>query len=368
MAKNMIRNPDAVLAALRSACEHREILILVTPYLRFETTFQRLDPDAIHVAATMAYEDALYGLKSPDLRMRFPNLHVFLDAPTKLLGLGMDKGRRTLRLAIPKVLEEDEQRRGYRVERVGRVNVTFSTRRYDLISGTLVNISTGGVRLMALRDFEDGEVDEGDVLAITVPLNADIHINVRAVVRYSSGRALGLEFRPPLEGYLLERLARWVFQRREEDIVRSQARPALGGEATAQRLHQGLVLVGGDEGLRDRLAAWLTDLPEVTRLAPNVQALKEVDLQSQILLLFHLPSLGLDERRRLKTLVEPFMGRIPFLLLATGEVDGGVLSELGSEVKAAAVFKLGENPSPIFRRLVQGIFRRHFEEGATEGA
>jgi len=367
MSKSVIRNPEAVRQAALHCCERREVLILVTPYLRLETSFQKLEGDVLHVAATVDYEDAMYGLKAEGLKMRFPHLYTFLEGNTKFLGFGMVGGRRTLRLALPKAMEEDEQRRGYRVDRVGRVAVTFSTRRYDLLSATLVNLSVGGVRIAVLRDLPEGEVEMDDRLSITIPLSMDIHINTRARVRYIAGRSLGLEFHPPLEGLLLERLSRWVFQRKEEDIERAMNRSLAGDVDPAlleRRRHEGIILISSEEALLTRLKEALPGLPEPTRLAPTAQGIKEIDLQSPVLLVFHVPRLGLDERRRMRTLVEPLQGKLPFLLLATGEVDAGALAELGGELKATSVFRMPERPNPLFPRLVQGIMRKHFEEPA----
>lgn len=365
MVKNVIRNPEAVRQAVVHGCERREVLILVTPYLRLETAFQKLDGDVLHVTASVGYEDALYGLKAPGLRMRFPHLSTFLEAQTKFLGFGMVGARRTLRLALPTAMEEDEQRRGYRVDRVGRVTVTFSTRRYDLVSATLVNLSTGGARIAALRDLPEGEVDLDDRIALTIPLSGEIHINAKAKVRYLQGRSLGLEFAPPLEGMVLERLSRWVFHKREEDFERMLSRSAPGDvdpTVLERRRREGIVLLGSDPAVQGRLKEALPGLPEPHLVSPTAQGLKEIDLDSPVLLVFHLPRLGLDERRRVRTLVEAIQGRLPFLLLGTGDVEAGPLGELGAELKATSVFRLPERPNPLFPRLVQGILRKHFEE------
>src|SRR5512140_116392 len=106
---NLIRNPEAIAEILQRACERRELMILVTPYLRFESSFLRMDKGEIHAAATMGREDAMFGLR----------------------GFGMCDGRRTLRRAVPEVLQEEDHRGSYRVEHVGRVPVTFSTPKFD---------------------------------------------------------------------------------------------------------------------------------------------------------------------------------------------------------------------------------------------
>jgi hypothetical protein len=91
-------------------------------------------------------------------------------------------------------------------------------------------------------------------------------------------------------------------------------------------------------------------------------ALKEAFNQKPALVLYHVPSLSLDERRRLKPLVETFQGRVPFLLVGTS-VDGGALLELGSELKAAASIVFNPERGTFFQRLIQGILRRTYEGG-----
>ena len=134
MTGNLIRNPETITEIFKRACERRELIILVTPYLRFESSFLRHEGAEFHAAATMGREDAMYGLRSSDLRMRFPHGVSFLEAPTALKGFGIADGRKTLRLAVPEVLHEEDHRGAYRVDRVGRVPVTFSTPKYDLVT------------------------------------------------------------------------------------------------------------------------------------------------------------------------------------------------------------------------------------------
>lgn len=366
MGAQNIRNPETVREALRQVCERGELLILVTPYLRFESTFLRLDPDAIHVAASMSREDAQFGLRSPDLRMRFPYGFTFVEGATAVLGMGMVRGRPSLKLGIPASLEDEDHRGAYRAERVGRVPVTFSTRKYDLLNGNLVNISTTGARIYAMRDFEEGEVQIEDAVMATIPLEPQIHFNGKCVVRYVHGRSLGVEFRPRLESPLLDHLSRWVFQKREEDrsrSVRADLAPASEVHAPAPGTHtEGLVLVSSFPPLEDRLRELLAELPELRRIPPTTQALKDLGQLGRCLLLLHVTSFGMDERKRLRTLAEPLAGRVPFVLLGT-EVESGPLQQLGNELKAAGSYVLGPNPGTFFPRLLQGILRRHFEGG-----
>ena len=369
MAGNLIRNSETIADIIKRACERRELLILVTPYLRFESSFLRVEGSEIHVVATMGREDAMYGLRSSELRMRFPHSISFLEAPTELKGFGMFDGRRTLRLAIPEILLEEDHRGSYRVEHVGRVPVTFSTPKYDLFTGTLVDISTTGARVYSTREFAEGELQLGEDMAVTIPLTELIRINTKVKLRHVHGRNFGVEYRPQLDDHLLHPLSRWVFEKREEDLERIARRGVeTSGQAQAVAgkslpiVPSGLVLVSSDAALEASLRDLLGGFQPVKRVGMNMSALKEACTQNPALLFFHLPSLSLDERRRLKPMVEVIQGRVPFVLLGTG-VEGGPLLELGSEMKAAVSIVFNPERATFFQRLVQGVLRRTYEGG-----
>ena len=371
MVGNLIRNSETILDIFKRACERREMLILVTPYLRFESSFVKVDGAEFQAAATMGREDATYGLRNAGLKVRFPHGVSFLEAPTELKGFGMQDGRRTLRLALPDTLMDEDHRGSYRVDRVGRVPVTFSTPSYDLIMGTLVNISTTGARIYSSRDFIDGELEPGQEMAVTIQLTDLIRINTKVKLRHVQGRTFGVEFRPQLEDQILNPLSRWVFEKREEDLERIARRgvdtvnPAGAGVAKVATGHPaGLLLVSGDAALETSLQALLGGLQPLRRISPNMAALKDALNQRPALVLYHLASLSLDERRRLKPMVETIQGRVPFLLLGTG-VEGGALLELGSEHKATVSIVFNPERATFFQRLVQGVLRRTYEGGES---
>lgn len=361
MGQFVATSAEEVREILALATGNRELLILVTPYLRFESNFLQLEGGAFHARVTMGAEDAMFGLRSADLRFRFPHATRFLEGKTRLLGFGVVEGRRSLRLEIPKVLEDEDLRGAYRAERVGRVEVSFSTPRFELRVGQLSNLSTTGARIFAPHENLESLFQVGDAMTITIPISEEIRVNSPAVVRWTQGRSLGLEFTPVLPEPVLTPLSRWIFQRREEDKDRLRGVaaplnpvPSMGDGS--------LVLVSSSADLEASLRDYLTDLPPLRRVPPTMAALKEAAASHPALLLFHLPSLGLDERKRLRALVEVLGPRQPFLLLGSG-VDASALMELGTELKATAAFVLGPKPGPFFLRLLQGILRRHYEGG-----
>jgi hypothetical protein len=366
---NLIRNSETIADIFRRACERRELLILVTPYLRFESSFVKLDGKEFHVAATMGREDATFGLRNAGLKMRFPHGISFLEAPTELKGFGMNDGRRTLRLAVPERLQEEDHRAAYRVDRVGRIPVTFSTPKFDLIVGTLVNLSTTGARIYSTRDFLVGELEAGQDMAVTIQVTDDIRINAKVTLRHVNGRTFGVEFRPQLEDGLLHPLSRWVFEKREEDLERVSRRgvetstPAPAGKV-ATGTPVGLLLVSGDAALEATLQELLGGLQPLRRVPPTIAALKEALNQKPSLVLYHVPTISLDERRRIKTLTETIVGRVPLLLLGTA-MEGGALLELGQELKASVSIVFNPERTTFFQRLVQGVLRRTYEGGES---
>ncbi len=367
MVGNLIRNLETITEIFMRACERREMLILVTPYLRFESSFVKFDKTEIQVAATMGREDATYGLKNAGLKMRFPHGISFLEAPTELKGFGMFDGRRTLRLSVPEVMQEEDHRGSYRVDRVGRVPVTFSTPKYDLVTGTLVDVSTTGARIYSTRDFGEGEFAAGDDMAVTIQLTDLIRINTKVKLRHVHGRTFGVEYRPMLDESILHPLNRWVFEKREEDLERITRRgvetaSTIGPSLPLASQPKGLVLVSVDATMEATLQALLGGLQPLRRVSPTMPALKEAFNQRPALVIYHVPSLSLDERRRLKPLVEAMQGRVPFLLVGTS-VEGGALLELGSELRAAASIVFNPERGTFFQRLVQGVLRRTYEGG-----
>jgi hypothetical protein len=367
MTEKLVRNATVIRDTLHNACDCGELLFLVTPYMRFEANFLLLDQDCVHVTATMSKEDAMYGLRSAGLHMRFPSGHEFFDAPTKLIGIGMAKGRQSLRLAIPDSMGDDDYRCSCRVEPVGRIAVTFSSRHYDLLMGTMVNVSTTGIRLYSLKLLEEGDVRVDDEIHVAFTLTPDIVVNCKAKVRYQNDRLLGMEFRPKPSGALLDSFSRWIFQRREEIRLQNRPRPGpddLIKDDSAQAVaaaKPSLALVSGSAELEASLRALGADLPPLRRYAPNMQSLKELAGVPKTLVLFHVAAITHEDRKRLKILVDALSGKTPFVLVGTG-IDNAQLAAMGSELKALASYPMGATSGNFLLRLLQGIFRRTFPE------
>ena len=361
-----IKKREEILEIVSEACVRRELLILATPFLRFESSFVAIQAEELHVLATMSHEDAVYGLRTPDLMIRFPHGLGFYEASVTSIGLGLYEGRRTIRVSIPKALKENDQRASYRVERVGRIPVTFGTPKAQIHLAGLVDISTTGAQIHAQRDIPAEELGSGDRVVLDIPLSDQISIHSGAVVRHLSGRKVGLQFSPKLPADIETPLSRWVFLRREEERERAARRQEQASvpelRAGTMVSEQGIILVSSDAAMEETLRELLKDVRPLTRLAPAVQELKEALAGKPSLAIIHIDSTGLDERRRMKALAEIAQRKVPVLLLGT-HIDGATLFELSGEWKASSAMAWNPERALFLQRLVQGILRRNAAGG-----
>lgn len=363
-----IKKVEDILEVLQDACVRKELLILVTPFLRFESGFLGIQDHEVHVQASMSREDALYGLQSPELRIRFPHGLGFYEAQTRLLGLGMFQNRRSLRLALPRLVEENDQRVAYRVERVGRIPVTYATRHNTFHTAALADISVTGARLHADRDLDPEVCAPGEQILLTVPVSDTLRFDAGAVVRHTRLRTMGVEFAPPLPQSVLEPLSRWVFLKREEERERIARRLEMGlpdvARPEANLPARGIILLSHDGDLEVSLAEILAVVQPLSRLTPSAQALKAGLASHPVLVILHMNALDLDSRRHAKVLAELLLHRAPLLLLGTG-LEGGELYDFSGELKAVGAFAWTAARGPFFQRLVQGIIRRHRSGGES---
>jgi len=359
-----IKKADEIQGILQQACSRRELLILATPYLRFQSAFVGIKDGELHIQATMSREDAMFGLRGPDLDLRFPDGLGFYEAKVEMLGLGMLDGRRTVRLALPRALHEKDQRKSYRAERVGRIVVTYSTLKGDLAQGSLVDISSTGARLHAQRDLDPAHIGPGTTLLLSVPLSQEIQIEARAEVRHVGARSIGLVFRPGLPAAVDQPLSRWIFLRREEERERLAQRMDVQDRSSRPKAlgPTGILLVSNDPELEEALGAFLRPIQPLIRLPFSAQAVKDALAAGPPLVIFHVHGTNLDERRRTKALVELTAGKVPILILGT-QVDGTSLFELSGEWKASSAMVWTPSRGLFLQRLAQGIIRRHTRGG-----
>ena len=280
---------------------------------------------------------------------------------------GAAEVRRILRLTIPKEMKESDQRAAYRVERVGRVLVTYGTPKGDILQASLVDISTTGAKLHAQRDVDPVAIPPGTQLALSIPLLEGIRIEAKAEVRHLGARTIGLKFRPELPKEVEVPLSRWVFTRREEERERLAQRLELREQTSRAQTAgpaPGILFVSSDLELEEHLRAALQPIQTLGRIPPSAQALKDGLAGGPSLVIFHVGGPGLDERRRLKGLLELIQGRCPTLLLGT-LIDGAALFELSAEWKASSALVWQPARGPFLQKLAQGILRRHGNGGES---
>jgi hypothetical protein len=204
-------------------------------------------------------------------------------------------------------------------------------------------------------------------MRISIPLAEDIRIEAKAEIRHIGPRSMGLEFIPGLPPAVEEPLSRWVFLRREEDRERLAQRLELNdrsarGVRPGDSRHLGILLFSSDPELEEGLREALLALERVTRLPLTSQAVKDGLASEPPLVVFHVNGTGLDERRRLKALVEGAVGKVPTLLLGT-QVDGSYLFELSAEWRTSSAIVWNPARGIFLQRLAQGIIRRHKHGG-----
>jgi hypothetical protein len=368
-----IRNPDAIREVLKHVCYRRGSGVLVTLYAKFECNFIWLELDVMHLTANITKEDVDFSLKSPDLKVRFAHGDTVLCASVRLLGIGMVQGRKTLRMSIPEALETNDFREAYRVERVGRVVVTFSSRKYELLNGKLINISPTGARILALKEFEDGDVKVDDTIHVTIPLTPEIVIVSKAKVRNVKDQFIGVEFKPKLDSRVLEELTQWVAHKRAEALIPveegGKESPLVDSDQQEYLVPMGsdpiIALVGGSQELAKVLQPMLGGLPPLHRFSANVQTMKALGYIPGSLVLYFIASAEHEVRKRARLLLEPLQGKLPIMLLAT-TVPANKLHEMAIELKAASVYLIQPTGNVLFPRVVAGILRQQTQVRSGE--
>jgi hypothetical protein len=247
------------------------------------------------------------------------------------------------------------------------VVVTYGTPKGDLLQASLVDISTSGARLHAQKDVDPIQLPLGTPLVLSIPLAEGIRIEAAAEVRHLGARRIGVRFNPALPMGVEVPLSRWVFLRREEDRERLAQRLELSDQSGRRSQagaapDQGILFISPDLELEEALRAALQPIQPLTRVPLSAQALKDGLASAPPLAIFHVPGTSLDERRRLKALVELVQGRCPILLLGT-QVDGATLFELSGEWKASSAMVWNPSRAVFLERLAQGIIRRHKHGG-----
>jgi len=369
--RKISKSREEIRAIFREACHRRERLILVTPYLKFESNFIHLEDDHIHTRATMSKNYALYGLQTAELRLRFPYKMSFLEAPTKLLGYGEYNGSKTIRFDLPKSIYDNDERKSFRVEKIGCITATFSTPDNQLFHAVLNNISATGAQLMTDEDLSIDTLKVSDKIMLSIPLTKDIVINSSAIVHHMQNKAFGVEYSPKLPVSIMEPFSRWIFIKREEErefIARQlEIDAAIATKSAKDERTQeegGIYLITRDNKIDSALSKLLSEDRKFCRLPPAMGSLKDALGKKPHLIILHMADGDLEEKRLLKSLAESIKGETPILLLGTN-VESELLFEVGRDLKVASSVSWTPKRSVFLQRLVSGMLRNFYGQGES---
>jgi len=366
------KNPEQIQNIFAESCNRRELLIIVTPYLRFESNFVCLDGEEIHVRAMISKESAQYTLNVSELSLRFPYKLSFLEAPSKLLGFGIHEGQATIRFSLPKAIYENDERKNFRIELTEQLAATFNTPGLRFIQAHVNNISISGAQLTAMEDLTKGELKINDKILLSISLTNRIKINNNAIVRYLNDSTLGVEFRPALPNSIQEPLAGWIFRKREEaydSLARlSEADKRYTEELSADSKENrseegGILFVTRDNDMYSTMSKLLVE-HKFYHALPAIGSMKEALSKKPHLVILHMANNKLEERRLLKSLAETVKEDVPIMLLGT-DIEFEMLSQLGQEFKAVSSMDWTPAKSLFLQRLILGILRRHYGQGES---
>ncbi|MCL1893845.1 MAG: PilZ domain-containing protein [Holophagaceae bacterium] len=366
-------NKVEIQTIFKEACDRRESLIFVTPYLRFESNFVHLDGHEVHARVTLGRGDALSALSVVDLKLRFPYAYSFLEAPAKLLGPGLYEGIRTIRFALPAMLYEHDDRKSFRVDRgVGNIIATIGTPANQIIVASVVDISAHGAKLSIRDGVHNSDLKANDKISLSIPIPGIVTININAIIRYMENGEFGLEYTSRLPASTMDPLGSWIFIKQEEergriDFRRSQNEHWTDGEVdgTGRTKDQGGILaITSDDALEEALKKLLSEENKFYRAQPTAGSIKKLLEKRPHLVIFHIPDNNLEVRRLSKSLIGLIPMDIPTLLMGTG-IDSEALSELGQEWKVASSIVYTKERGILIHRLVLGMIRKHFGHGES---
>jgi hypothetical protein len=354
---------EALREALEELCERKQSLFLATPYLAWESRFMELTGKDLRVRATMSRNTVRHALDKHPLRMRFPWGLTLFGGPTRVLEYEEAENSRYLRIALPLELAPDDNRQAYRVEQVGRSTGALGSQELKLMRINLDNISTGGIGVFCTEPMPATGFQVGRSVNISLSLEQGPQFQAQGRVCHAAGQNLGLCFTPPLVDEALLNLALWIqprqdeAQRRWEDRASYLAQAARAAQPKAPP--SGILLVSADAELKAALELALGGSQPLRTVAPALAPFREaMALQPPYLLVFTATG-RVEERHRLKTLLDAVAPTCPLVLIGTG-ADLEPVRALAAEVKARLFLDRSTIPSPFFQRLILGLIRKHW--------
>ena len=360
--KREVLQGPALEAAFTELCERRQSLYLATPYLAFESRFIERAEGALRIRATMSRNVVRHTLAQHPLRLRFPWNLTRYGGPVRILDYEDGGASKTLLLSLPPALAPDDQRRGYRLDQVGRSSGTLGSREQALVRYAVENINLWGIGIFCAGPLPSG-FQPGRSVDIALALDQGPVIQGTGRVSHGNGQYLGLAFAPPLAGPALDAHTAWLqprlaeAQRKWDD--RANLRTLVDLAVQPKAAPDGVLLVCGDPQFQAGVAAALGETPPLRTVFPAMAPFREaMALQPPHLLLLALTG-GLEETHRLRTMLESVPPRCPMVALGIGP-DLEVTRTLAAELKATLFLDRRATTTPFFRRLVLGLIRKHW--------
>jgi len=356
------RNKEEIRNIFELACAKRTMLIFVTPYLRFESHFVHFEENGVHVRVSRGGGDAIYSLRGGDLKLRFPHGYSFLEAPAKIAGFGTHEGKRTMMVELPKEIYQNDDRKTFRVERIGNIIATISTPKNEILSASLLDVSVKGAKLGNTGWQLNKTLKAGDKIKLTIPIPRAVTINNDAIVRHTDETSFGVEYQPKLDAPILDPLSSWVFRKQEEEREMQSLRDnksdkVIIGPETSESDEGRVLLVTSDHEIEETFRKLISDEYLFLHSEPSVATLKLMLAKIPHLVILHLPANNIEKRRLTKSLAAMVPSNVPILLLGT-DIDSGALLDLGSEWKATSITWANEK-AVFVQRLIVGMVGRH---------
>jgi hypothetical protein len=353
---------------LEELCTRRQSCLLATPYLSFESRMMELLEGELRVRATMSREAAKHTLSQQPLKLRFPWGLAFYAGLTRVLGYEQGEQRRTLRLAIPERLGPDELRAAYRLERVGRSQGALGTPSGTILRISLENISPLGAGVFCLEAIPPEGFQTGRAITLALNLDQGPSLNLEARVCHGQGQYLGLRFDPLPKGEEARRLQEWIDPRVVEAQRRWDNRAELRARAEQAAKPKvpptGILLLGRDEALRQEVSRVMEGLHAVRHCIPVMAPFKEAMETPPLLLLVDTAGADMEERHRLRNLLEAQPPGCPVVVLGRGG-DPELWRPLASELKARLYLTWNPDQGFFFQRVVQGLIQREAKRQRT---
>jgi hypothetical protein len=370
MAKKTIKSPEEIRQFLLEACAKKELLIIITPYLKFESNFVHFDGHEVHVKTVTGGEDALNILNVSELQLRFPNKMEHLETTTRFIGLGSFEGSKTIRFARPHSISVSDGRKSERITALENAHADLTLKDKRKVRADVADLSAEGAKLVLSVDLPHGDVETGERITASLYLPNDISFTTTAIVRHMEYKTIGIEFSSDISHSVIDSISRWAFREKEMELERMSGHADLSAlaEATAAAIDQldkaGILLVTRDDELDSELGGVLGQNWKYYRILPAGVLMNDALTRRPHLIILHIANDHFAETMLMRSLSESIPSNVPILLLGTG-VNSDSLMNVGRECKAISFMLWVPNKALFLQRLVLGIMRKYYSKGES---